>query len=80
MKIFNCFKFVIIFIFIFLNVCSFLFLGIVDEFFLRQRWDFLIFRKNDEVGLVNWINNKKVLEFLKLVKKVKVVILGKVYQ
>ena len=61
MKISNCFKFAIILIFILSNVCSFSSLGIADELPLRQRWDPSIFRKNDEVGSVNWINNKKVL-------------------
>lgn len=79
MKISNCFKFAIILIFILSNVCSFSSLGIADELPLRQRWDPSIFRKNDEVGSVNWINNKKVLDPLKLVKKVKVATLGKVY-
>lgn len=79
MKISNCFKFAIILIFILSNVCSFSSLGIADELPLRQRWGPSIFRKNDEVGSVNWINNKKVLDPLKLVKKVKVATLGKVY-
>ena len=79
MKISNYFKFAIILIFILSNVCSFSSLGIADELPLRQRWSPSIFGKNDEVGSVNWINNKKVLEPLKLVKKVKVATLGKVY-
>ncbi|MCL2923884.1 MAG: cyclase family protein [Trichodesmium sp. MAG_R04] len=51
-----------------------------DELPLRQRWSPSIFGRNDEVGSVNWINNKKVLESLKLVKKGKIATLGKVYQ
>ena len=79
MKICNYFKFTIILIFILSNVCSFSSSGIADELPLRQRWSPSIFGRNNEVGSVNWINNKKVLDPLKLVKKVKVATLGKVY-
>ncbi|NEO56386.1 MAG: cyclase family protein [Okeania sp. SIO3B5] len=80
MKIPNYFKFTIIFVFILLIIYSFSSSSIADELPLRQRWSPSIFGKNDEVGSVNWITNKKVLESLKLVKKGKVATLGKVYQ
>ncbi|ACK68276.1 putative cyclase [Rippkaea orientalis PCC 8801] len=47
---------------------------------LKQRWNPSSFGQNDQVGSVNWITDKKVLDSLKLVKKGKVTTLGKVYQ
>ncbi|WP_426560993.1 cyclase family protein [Dapis sp. BLCC M172] len=81
MKIPNYFKFNAILVFILLStLCSFSSSSIADDLPLTQRWNPSIFGKNDEVGSVNWINNKKVLESLKLVKKGKIATLGKVYQ
>ena len=80
MKIPNYLKFTIILIFILSTTLSFSSSSMADELPLRQRWNPSIFGKNDEVGSVNWINNKTVLESLKLVKKGKVATLGKVYQ
>ncbi len=80
MKIANHFKFIIIFVVILSIIYSFSSASIADDIPLKQRWNPSVFGKNDEVGSVNWITNQKVLESLKLVKKGKVVTLGKIYQ
>ncbi|MDJ0510915.1 MAG: cyclase family protein [Crocosphaera sp.] len=51
-----------------------------DETPLKQGWYPSVFGKNDQIGSVNWITDKKVLEAIKLVKKGKIITLGKVYQ
>lgn len=80
MKIANHFKIIIIFVVILLTISSFSSPSMADDLPLKQRWNYSVFGKNDEVGSVNWITNQKVLESLKLVKKGKVATLGKIYQ
>lgn len=55
-------------------------LTVADDSPLEQGWNPSVFGPEDEIGSVNWITDKKVLEAIKLVKQGKVVTLGKVYQ
>lgn len=80
MKINRAFKTLFLVFIIFGMMLIFPALTLADETPIKQRWNPSIFGQNDEIGSVNWISNKKVLEAIKLVKKGKVVTLGKVYQ
>ncbi|MDJ0579769.1 cyclase family protein [Crocosphaera sp.] len=65
---------------IILCIVLFPILTLADDSPLKPGWNASVFGKDDEIGSVNWITDKKVLEAIKLVKKGKVVTLGKVYQ
>ena len=65
---------------IILFIVLFPMLTVADDGPLQQEWTPSVFGKDDEIGSVNWITDKKVLEAIKLVKQGKIVTLGKVYQ
>ena len=60
--------------------CCFSLPGRADETPFQEKWAPSVFGPDDQVGSLNWIGSQKVLDSLKLVKRGKVVTLGKVYQ
>lgn len=60
--------------------CCFSLPSRADETPFQENWAPSVFGSDDQVGSLNWIGTKKVLDSLKLVKRGKVVTLGKVYQ
>ncbi|MGB5594925.1 MAG: cyclase family protein [Crocosphaera sp.] len=80
MKNYPYFKTWFFVIFIILFIGLFPISAFADDSPFKQRWNPSVFGQNDEIGSINWITDRKVLEAIKLVKKGKVFTLGKVYQ